>query len=96
MQNALRGRWHLTPAHPDKDLREAEGALCVETEGVGPKYVYRMDLSLRSAGRGARNNKLVWAAFWFHNRLTDDWAEFSRKNEKPLYWSRVKSYGNGA
>jgi F-box protein 9 len=96
MQNALRGRWHLTPAHPDKDLREAEGALCVETEGVGPKYVYRMDLSLRSAGRGARNNKLVWAAFWFHNRLTDDWAEFSRRNEKPLYWSRVKSYGNGA
>jgi F-box protein 9 len=66
----------------------------VETDGVGPNYVYRQD---RSAEKGVRNNnKLVWRAYWFYNRLTDDWAEFSRRNEKPLFWSRVRSYGNGA
>jgi F-box protein 9 len=94
MQQALRGRWRLIPAaeHPDG----SEGAVCVETDGVIPKYMYRMDLSLRSAGRGPRNNKLAWSAYWFYNRLTDDWAEFSRRNEKPLFWSRVKSYGHGA
>jgi F-box protein 9 len=93
MQHALRGRWRLVPAaeHPDG----VEGSLCVETEGAGPKYLYRQDLSLRSAGRGAKNNKLAWTAYWFYNRLTDDWAEFTRRNEKPMYWSRVKSYGNG-
>lgn len=94
MQHALRGRWRLLPAaeHPDG----IEGDVCVETEGVGPKYMYRQDLSLRSAGKGVRNNKLVWSGFWFYNRLTDDWAEFSRRNEKPLFWSRVRSYGHGA
>ena len=94
MQHALRGRWRLVPAveHPEG----VEGSLCVETEGAGPKYMYRQDLSLRSAGKGARNNKLAWSAYWFYNRLTDDWAEFSRKNDKPMFWSRVRSYGNGA
>ncbi|KAG9249266.1 hypothetical protein BJ878DRAFT_410896 [Calycina marina] len=95
MESALRGRWRISPIneHPDVDLKDAEGHLCVETEGVGPKYVYRVDLSLRSAGKGAMNNKLVCGGFWSYNKLTDDWAEFSRRNEKPLFWSRVRSYG---
>jgi len=98
MQNGFRGRWRLSPVNenPDADLKDAEGDLCVETEGVGLKYVYKMDLSLRSSGKGARNNKLVWRGFWSYNKLTDDWAEFYRRNEKPLYWSRVRSYGIGA
>jgi F-box protein 9 len=98
MQHGLRGRWRLTPVNenPDADLKDAEGDLCIETEGVGSKYLYRMDLSLRSSGKTAKNNKLVWRGFWSYNKITDDWAEFSRRNEKPLYWSRVKSYGTGA
>ena len=72
-----------------------EDDLYVETEGVGSKYIYRMDLSLRSAGRGSRNNKFVWRGFWSYNKLTDDWAEFGLKNDKPFLFSRVKSYGNG-
>lgn len=98
MQTALRGRWRLSSAndHPDLALSDAEGDLSVETEGVGAKYMYRMDLSLRSAGKGIKNNKLVWGGFWSYNKLTDDWAEFSRRNEKPLFWSRVKSYGDGS
>jgi F-box protein 9 len=98
MSYALRGRWRLSPVseHPDVDLKDAEGDLCVETEGVGPKYMFRMDLSLQSAGKGAKNNKLIWHGFWSYNRITDDWAEFPRRNEKPLFWSRVRSYGMGA
>ena len=108
---ALRGRWRLsgataddkqaasTTADLDLATTEAEGDLFIETEGVGPKYMYRMDLSLghagRSAGGGARNTKLVWRGFWSYNRLTDDWAEFGLRNYKPFFFSRVRSYGLG-
>ncbi|KAI0016166.1 hypothetical protein F4780DRAFT_709692 [Xylariomycetidae sp. FL0641] len=108
MAHALRGRWRLgcaalNPADADveeaansKDPVESEGNLLVETEGVGPKYMYRMELALRSAGKAvARNNKLVWKGFWSYNRLTDDWAEFALRNDKPFFFSRVKSYGLG-
>ncbi|KYK57616.1 hypothetical protein DCS_04627 [Drechmeria coniospora] len=74
---------------------EHEGDLVVETEGVGPKYMYRMDLALRSAGRAARNNKVIWRGFHSYNKLTDDWAEFRLKHDKPFFFSRVRSYGMG-
>jgi F-box protein 9 len=98
MQNALRGRWRLSGAEdsPDVDLKDAEGDLFVETEGANSKYMYRMKLSLRSSGKGARNNKLVWQGFWNYNLLTDDTGEFTLKNDKAFFWSRVKSYGDGA
>jgi F-box protein 9 len=98
MQNALRGRWRLSTAvdNPDADLKDAEGDLFVETEGATPKYMYRMKLSLRSAGKGAKNNKLVWQGFWNYNLLTDDSGEFTLRNDKAFFWSRVKSYGDGA
>ncbi|PKS12769.1 hypothetical protein jhhlp_000980 [Lomentospora prolificans] len=75
-----------------------EGDLVIETEGVvGSKYIYRMDLSLRSAGKAAaRNNKLMWRGFYSYNKLTDDWAKFELKNYQPFFFSRVKSYGLGA
>ncbi|RDA93270.1 hypothetical protein CP533_6478 [Ophiocordyceps camponoti-saundersi (nom. inval.)] len=88
MRLALRGRWHLVP---DDD----ETSLLVETEGVGPKYLYSMHLLLRRAGRAACNNKLVWKSFHSYNKLTDDWAEFGLKNDKPFIFSRVRSYGMG-
>ncbi|KAI1082053.1 hypothetical protein F5B20DRAFT_534265 [Whalleya microplaca] len=97
----LRGRWRLSsaPDHAeDTDLADVEGDLYVETEGVRPKYMYRMELSFRSAGgkkAGARNNKLVWKGFWSYNKLTDDWAAFALRHDKPFFFSRVKSYGNG-
>ncbi|TVY68901.1 F-box protein HRT3 [Lachnellula suecica] len=99
MQHALRGRWRLSSSadSPDADLKDAEGDVFVETEGVKyPKYLYRMKFSLRSAGRAARNNKLAWAGFWSYNTLTDDTAEFTLKNDKAFFFSRVKSYGAGA
>lgn len=98
MNQALKGRWRQSSAldHPDNpDPKEQESDLYVETEGVGSKYMYRMDLSLRSAGKGTRNNKIIWRSFCSYNKLTDDWAEFQLKNDKPFFFSRVKSYGVG-
>jgi F-box protein 9 len=98
MQNALRGRWRLSTLddNPDTNLKDAEGDVFVETEGANAKYMYRMKLSLRSAGKGAKNNKLVWQGFWNYNILTDDTGEFTLRNDKAFFWSRVKSYGDGA
>ncbi|KAI4597653.1 hypothetical protein KJ359_004357 [Pestalotiopsis sp. 9143b] len=94
VSNALKGRWRLSSSmdNPDVAPAEAEGDLFVETEGAIPKYTYRMELSMRSAGK-TRNNKLSWKAFGLYNKLTDDWGEFNLKNDKPFYFSRVKSYG---
>jgi len=94
MQNALRGRWRLSAAGDADSEGEGEGDVFVETEGVGPKYMYRMELSLRGAGR-VRNNRLAWKGFWCYNRLTDDWGEFTLRNDKAFFWSRVRSYGVG-
>jgi F-box protein 9 len=96
MQNACRGRWRLSSAsdYPEGELKDAEGDLYVETEGVG-KYIYRMELSLRSAGKGVRNNKLAWKAYYHYNKLTDDRGEFTLRNDKAFFCSRVKSYGIG-
>ena len=98
MKDALRGRWRLTgPASSVVDAEtgepEAEGELVVETEGVVPKYTYKMVLTLAHAGKGARNNKLAWKWYGSWNRLTDDWGEFGLRNDRAFYWSRVRSYG---
>jgi F-box protein 9 len=103
MQRAYKGRWRLSldsedtaktgPAGEDEELQE--GDLTVETEGVDPKYMFRMDLSLRTAGKAARNNKIVWRSFFSYNKLTDDWAEFTLKHDKAFFFSRVRSYGMG-
>ncbi|KAL8946037.1 MAG: hypothetical protein Q9222_007510 [Ikaeria aurantiellina] len=109
MKYALRGRWKLSgnPYHiaaaageaaEGNDTTEAaEGDVHIETEGVDPKYMYKMQLALRSAGHagGTRNNKFVWKGFWYYNRLSDDWAAFTLRNDRAFFWSRVRSYGLG-
>lgn len=77
---------------------EEEGSVHVETQGVAPRYLWIMHFSLGSAGRksGTRNNRLSWKGFWSYNKLTDDYGEFGLKNDKPYYFSRVKSYGSGS
>jgi F-box protein 9 len=89
MKDALLGRWRLTGPEPE----ETEGTVMIETAGVTPKYMYKMALGLGTAGKGAKNNKLMWQGYWSYNRLTDDWGEFGLKNDRAFYWSRVKSYG---
>lgn len=104
MQHALRARWKLSSAadYEGKDadaeasLADSEGDLFVESDGGG-NYLYRMELSLRSAGKGSRNNKLMWRAFFSFNKTHEVWDEFTLKsdNSKPWFFSRVKSYGFG-
>lgn len=93
-QSVLKGRWRMARAadNPGDSASEAEGDVMIETEGVA-KYIYRLDLAMRSAGRGARNTKLVWRGFYSYNTLTGDWAEFTLRNNTPFFFSRVKSYG---
>lgn len=94
VQSVLKGRWRLAREadNPGVSLSEIEGDVMVETEGVS-KYIYRLDLVLGTAGKGARNNKLGWKGFFSYNTLTGDWAEFTMRNTKPFFFSRVKSYG---
>lgn len=106
MSDARRGRWRLSSindppsldvdAEPSSKVGGSEGTLYVETEGVHEKYFYRMELKMTSAGKTVKNNKLAWNGFWNYNRLTDDWGEFTLRNDKAFFWSRVKSYGMGA
>ncbi|EHL02314.1 hypothetical protein M7I_1659 [Glarea lozoyensis 74030] len=93
-----KGRWRLSNSNddPDADLKDAERDVFVETEGATEKYMYRMQLSLRNAGKGSRNKKLVWQGYWNYNMLTDDTGVFTLRNDKAFFFSRVKSYGAGA
>ena len=111
MNHCLRGRWKLsgdpyrtTNSKDDEEEDDGEeGTVHIETEGAdagqaNPKYIYKMALQLRRAGRSAgatRNNKLTWIGYWSYNKLADDWAEFGLKNDKAFLWSRVRSYGTG-
>ncbi|CAO2656106.1 Nn.00g049090.m01.CDS01 [Neocucurbitaria sp. VM-36] len=107
MKDALLGRWRMsgpdgpTSSSPSSSAHELgegeagekEGTLIVETAGAAPHYMYKMVLSFGSAGRGVKNNKLNWQGYWSYNRVTDDWGTFGLKNDRPFYWSRVRSYG---
>jgi F-box protein 9 len=101
IKDAVLGRWRLTgPAGgaggEDGEEAEKEGGLMIETPGATPKYIYKMVLAVGSAGRhGCRNNKLSWQGYWSYNKLTDDVGTFSLKNDRPFYWSRVRSWGKG-
>lgn len=108
VKHALRGRWRL--CHPSIDSQPtsnsapenaptlAPGDIHIETEGAGPRYMYTLHLTLKSSSRSSystKNNKLQWKGFWGYNTLTSDWGEFHLRNDKPFYFSRVKSYGLG-
>lgn len=98
MQHALRARWRLSSAadfvDEDKEvsLADTEGNLFIESDGGG-NYLYRMELALRTAGKSASNNKLAWRGFYSYNKSAEVWDEFTLKDIKPFFFSRVKSYG---
>ncbi|CAI7674552.1 unnamed protein product [Penicillium pancosmium] len=73
--------------------------LVVETEGPASHYVYMMHLSLRSPTASkshvnpSKNTKLVWQGFWSYNTITDDLGEFTRRNDRPFVFRRVRGWG---
>lgn len=75
---------------------DPEGRVDVETEGSMDRYWFRMQMrvgSVRAGGRVVRGSaKLLWEGFWSWNRLTDDLAEFSLRNDKAFFFSRVGGY----
>ncbi|RKF64891.1 F-box protein pof7 [Erysiphe neolycopersici] len=99
MQQALRGRWHLAKFSSFHNIKTSnrindENDVFIETEGVNQKYLYQLKLSLLSTNRACKNNKLIWQYFRSFNRLTNEIDQFSTKEEKAFFWSRVKSYAN--
>lgn len=114
LKYGFRGRWRLTPPVPltgNSDELQPQAStgqteestdprdLIVETEGVDPKYVYTMHLSLRSPSSSkshinpSKNTKLVWRGFWSYNKLTDDWGEFGLRNDRAFVFRRVRGWG---
>lgn len=103
MQHALKARWRLSSpvdqvGMEEKDdannLADSEGDVFIESDGGG-NYLYRMELSMRTVGKAARNNKFSWRGFYSYNKTSEVWDECGLKNEKPFFFSRVKSYGFG-
>ncbi|PYI16847.1 hypothetical protein BO86DRAFT_329794 [Aspergillus japonicus CBS 114.51] len=92
---------------PDKAVASPSDPrdLIIETEGVGPKYMYLLQLSLRSTPAAkskqpnvsppnpSKNTKLAWKGYWSYNKLTDDWAEFGLKNDRSFVFRRVRGWG---
>lgn len=97
--------WKPDSASDQKSLLSDERDLVIETEGVDPKYIYTMHLSLRSSAvpkaaqagpappNPSKNTKLIWKGFWSYNRLTDDWGEFGLRNDRAFVFRRVRGWG---
>ncbi|EAU30044.1 conserved hypothetical protein [Aspergillus terreus NIH2624] len=77
----------------------------VETEVLNPKkYICVLHLSLRSTSASSRpnstvappntskNTKLVWKGYWSYNKMTDDWTDFSLRNERAFVFRRVRGW----
>ncbi|OJJ31079.1 hypothetical protein ASPWEDRAFT_72081 [Aspergillus wentii DTO 134E9] len=92
------------PPVPDKAATPDARDVVIETEGVGPQYVYTLHLSLRSSAsrphksdvappNPSKNTKLAWRSYWSYNKLTDDWAEFRLQNDRSFVFRRVRGWG---
>src|SRR5690606_23028785 len=84
------GRWMMS----------GDGCLNIDmlpNSRIGERYSYHMEFtvktasgsSLASSAKGGRRNRLIWRSYYSRHRITDDIAEFERKNDKPFVFSRV-------
>lgn len=70
-------------------IMTAQGRLFIESEGSVDRYIFFMEFDIRSSGKH-RHNKLKWREFWSLNKITQDTAEFSLKNDKAYYFVRSR------
>ncbi|KAK6355048.1 hypothetical protein TWF696_004174 [Orbilia brochopaga] len=103
VKNMLPGRWRMLfnprAYNPTSTTDEPGGRIQIEAEGSGTnsRYINTLDLTLKMrpkgvAGRRGYGDRLSWNSYTSWNRLTDDRGVYSLKNDKPFYFSRVKSY----
>lgn len=74
------GKWSMTRS----------GKLSIEATGPA-SYLFFMSLQVKSSSRG-RQNKLQWDIFNGTHPVTGEVTHFNLKNDKPFYFSRVRSY----
>ncbi|EPS42363.1 hypothetical protein H072_3682 [Dactylellina haptotyla CBS 200.50] len=103
VKHLLPGRWRIlfnSATYPSLTSAEEPGSrIQVEAEGSGAKgrYINILDLTLKMrpkgiGGKRGYGDRLAWNSYTSLNRLTDDKAAYTLKNDKPFYFSRVKSY----
>ncbi|KAF9883819.1 hypothetical protein FE257_002756 [Aspergillus nanangensis] len=81
----------------------------IEAEVISPdKYVYVLHLSLRSFSAAnkpgskiappntPKNTKLAWKGYWSYNKITEEWADFTLRNERSFVFRRVRGWGMGS
>lgn len=76
----LNGIWHL---------ENRQGDVLIETEGSVDRYNFFLRFNIRSSGV-KKQNKLKWKDFWSVNKLTQDRADFSLKNDKAYFFAKYK------
>ncbi|KAF3907528.1 hypothetical protein AA313_de0201824 [Arthrobotrys entomopaga] len=103
IKHMLPGRWHavfnpVTYPSPNS-TEEPGGRIRVEAEGAGVnnRYINILDLTLKMrpkgvGGRRGYGDRLAWNSYISWNRLTDDRAAYTLKNDKPFYFSRIKAF----
>lgn len=102
LQGVSVGTWHVeasTPSsgsHPTDALVQIQNlAAPFDSASPAARYVFQMTLALRSRPLG-RWNKLDFVRYESVALETGEATPFSLKHERPFWFSKVRSYGNGA
>ncbi|RVD88675.1 uncharacterized protein DFL_002851 [Arthrobotrys flagrans] len=103
IKHILPARWrvHFNPhTYPSPNSTDEPGhRIQIESKGsdTAGRYINTLDLTLKMrpkgiGGRRGYGDRLSWNSYTSFNVLTEDRGSYSLKNDKPFYFSRVKSY----
>ncbi|KAF3098980.1 hypothetical protein TWF102_004805 [Orbilia oligospora] len=103
IKHILPARWrvHFNPhTYPSPNSTDEPGhRIQIESKGsdTAGRYINTLDLTLKMrprgiGGRRGYGDRLSWNSYTSFNVLTEDKGAYSLKNDKPFYFSRVKSY----
>ncbi|KAK6361450.1 hypothetical protein TWF730_005178 [Orbilia blumenaviensis] len=103
IKHILPARWrvHFNPdTYPSPNSTDEPGhRIEIESKGsdTAGRYINTLDLTLKMrprgiGGRRGYGDRLSWNSYTSFNVLTEDRGSYSLKNDKPFYFSRVKSY----
>ncbi|KAK6503237.1 hypothetical protein TWF481_008266 [Arthrobotrys musiformis] len=104
IKHMLPARWrvYFNPhTYPSPNSTDEPGhRIQIESKGsdTAGRYINTLDLTLKMrpkgiGGRRGYGDRLSWNSYTSFNVLTEDRGSYSLKNDKPFYFSRVKSYG---